>query len=160
MLGIGTLLVWNWIRGSSRFARLAPAVGLVLVPPLATSVSWTHALTRVSTADLAARWITSHLPPDQPVVVEAEAFHLPPPRKVENVPRLVDQDLESYRANGVVYLVASSLEEDRYLRNPERHASDLAAYRALRHGTEIVQIFSSSKEHPGSTLTILRIPPG
>jgi hypothetical protein len=114
----------------------------------------------VSTADLAAQWIARHLPPDQPLVVEAEAFHLPPPRRVENVPKLVDQDLSSYRANGVVYLVASSLEEDRYLRDPDRHASDLAAYRALRRGTEIVQIFSSSKEHPGSTLTILRIPPG
>ena len=158
MLGAGTVLVWHWIRGFRRLARFAPMVGLLLVPPFAASVSWAHTQTRVSTADLAAEWITRHLPPDEPLVVEAEAFHLPPPRRVENVLKLVDQDLEHYREMGVVYLVASSLEEDRYVRDPVRHAPDLAAYRAMRGGTEIVQIFASSKEHPGSTLTILRIP--
>jgi MFS family permease len=141
-----------------RRAMLPAIVCLLLIAPAAAAVSWDMAQARVSTSDQAALWLAQHAANDQPIVIEDTAAQLPPRMKTMQVRHLIDQTAEQYRQDGVVYLVASSAEADRYLADPIGRSGEIAALKALFAETQTVAIFTPGPDHPGPGLRILKVP--
>ncbi len=151
---LGSLVV----REPARTITTALVALVLLAPPAASAISWNRAHSLTTTADQAAAWLTTHGQPRDRVVVEAVLFHLPPHLHATRVPDLTARTLAQYQQDGVQYLVASSLVSDRYHRDPAAHADAMSAYRTLLALTVPVATFVPDARHPGSTLTILRVP--
>jgi hypothetical protein len=67
--------------------------------------------------------------------------------------------MDDYRAEGKTYLVASSGAADRYhLGDPARRAQDLSALSTLLRSGQVVVTFPASREHPGDTVTVIKVP--
>jgi hypothetical protein len=53
--------------------------------------------------------------------------------------------------------VSSGTETDKYYRDSTRFAGQLIAFNTLLRSTDVVKVFSTSAEHPGPTLRILKV---
>lgn len=143
-----------------RAPRTILIVGLTvaaLLPPLWTSIGFARSLSRVSTTDLAYRWLVAHVPRGARVVVERGDVHLPENRyAVELVRVLTERSIERYRAEGVDYVVATS----RAFGALEGPGADPAArdeYRALVAQMKEVARFRPSDQRPGPELIVLSL---
>ena len=130
---------------------------IVTIPPVVQAVNFDLSRRKVSTEESMSRWIQQNIPPDQPMMIEAPTIRLPPKFHYDHTNKLTHESLDAYRARGIVYLVASSSEEDKYFNDPSGHSADIAAYRRLFASTEIVKVISPTADN-GPTLTVLRIP--
>ena len=163
-LALGVMAVFGWIErraplGRPRLVKLAFLLAL-FVPPLAQSISASAGLRLESTQEQAAQWLTSHVQPNEPIVIEGYVARLPPTRFRSVVTlSLIAKPMEEYRRDGTVYLVASSSEYDKVFKaaNPARVSNEIAAYNAIFRETQTVQVFAPSAEHPGPTIRIMRI---
>jgi hypothetical protein len=122
-LAVGILAAAGWWRarwphgGLRRFAL--PLLLLVLVPPLWTAIGFNLDRRKVSTIEQAAAWLDGNIPAGQLVVLETASMRLPPTRFPSEISlKLVDAPLDRYRERGVAYLVANSMEYDKYYANP------------------------------------------
>jgi 4-amino-4-deoxy-L-arabinose transferase-like glycosyltransferase len=163
-LAIGVLATFDWIEtrvkiGRPGLVKFAILVAL-LTPPLAQSFSASRALRFESTQEQAAKWMVQNIRQDEPVVMEGAVARLPPRGfRVTEVLRLIRYTADQYRQDGVVYLIASSSEYDKYFKNadPARVAGEISAYNKLFRETQTVQVFAPSAQHPGPTIRVLKI---
>jgi 4-amino-4-deoxy-L-arabinose transferase-like glycosyltransferase len=142
-----------------RLGRVAlPVLLLVLVAPLWTAVGYNLDRRKVGTIELAAAWLSANIPNGELVVLETGAMRLPPRRFPSEIAlKLIDAPLDQYRERGVSYLVANSMEYDKYFADPARFGREMAAYNELFRMLEPVQTFTPSADHPGPAIRVLRI---
>ncbi|MCC7010380.1 MAG: glycosyltransferase family 39 protein [Acidobacteria bacterium] len=156
-IAIGRLrAAWLAAPAPSRARRLAAAaLLLVLVPPLGSSIGRNVGDRKLSTVDQAARWLASVVRPGEKVAHGLENVQLPPSVGVEFSTRIADTPVEDFRARGITYVVAVSTHPP-----GDRAAGggSLGGYAALARGAQIVHAFPSSTEHPGPTITVLKLP--
>jgi MFS family permease len=163
-LAVGVLAMFGWLETRVRIGRPSLVKFVILValltPPLAQSFSATRALRLENTQEQAARWMIENIRSNEPVVMEGAVARLPPRAfRVTEVLRLIRKTADQYRQDGVVYLVASSSEYDKYFKSgdPTRVAGEISAYNALFRETQTIQVFAPSAQHPGPTIRILKI---
>jgi 4-amino-4-deoxy-L-arabinose transferase-like glycosyltransferase len=144
-------------RGWTR-ATVWAVVVLLLLPPTASAVSWNRTHQRTTTAEQAAQWIVSQAAAGDRVVVEASLIHLPPRFVVTRSNSLIGRTIDEYQRDGVTYLIANSTLSSRYYADPATHADAITAHRTLLALTRPVATFVPDANHPGSTMTILRVP--
>jgi 4-amino-4-deoxy-L-arabinose transferase-like glycosyltransferase len=146
-----------------RWARTALITGLTLLtllPPAGESIEWNLTHARTSTADLAFRWITEHLPTGGKLVMECRQFDLPRNRyNYTTVRTLRDRDYEWYVGDGVEYLIASSQCYGPYLANPQDHPHEYAAYMRIFEQSRELARFTPSEQHHGAELRVFRVLP-
>jgi hypothetical protein len=160
MMCLGIALAIDGVQKWFRWPRAALALTLLLALQPATQALASDVDRRlVGTEELMARWIETNLPPQDPIAIESPRIRLRPRAgKVEYVTRLIAVPLESYRANGVAYLISSSAMEDVFFNNPEAHAPQVNAYRQLFAATQMVHVLLPSADHPGPRLVVYKIP--
>ncbi|HYN09154.1 MAG TPA: glycosyltransferase family 39 protein [Vicinamibacterales bacterium] len=163
-LALGILTTYRWIERRTPAGRIRyVTVGifaLLLLPPLAQSVSATRALRLESTQEQAAQWMLQNIRLDEPIVMEGAVARLPPrTHRVGETLRLIMKTVDQYRADGTVYLVSSSSETDKYFKagDPSRVSGEIVAYNRIFRETQAVQVFTPSAQHPGPTIRILKI---
>jgi hypothetical protein len=130
------------------------------MPPLAQAYSASAGLRLESTQEQAAKWLTAHVQPHEPIVIEGVVARLPPNRfRAGETGALIRKSIDQYRKDGTVYLIATSSVYDKVFQaaDPTRVASEIAAYNAIFRETQTVQIFAPSAEHPGPTIRIQKI---
>lgn len=163
VLGAAAIVAaWRWIGARSPRAALVVAAVLVaaaVVPGAATALQFDQEISRTWTSELAYRWILNNVPPGSRIVIESRNLLLPTGYEASNVPQLRQQSLDAYRTKGVSYLVASSQCYGPYLASPALDAAAYADYIRLFRSTEELARFTPSKQHPGSELRILKVPP-
>ncbi len=165
-LALGLVTVYRWIdqrvgQGWRRHVGTAVLI-LLLLPSFAQSIYGSHDLRRVSTQEQAAQWMVQNIQPNEPMVIEGAVARLPPQRfRTTPTLRLIQKTVDQYRRDGVVYLIQSSSESDKYFKSPDtsRVSGEIAAYNAIFREAQTVQVFASSSEHPGPTIRILKIVP-
>jgi hypothetical protein len=162
VFGRGVAVLWTavpvWLMSpwSRRIARVALLAALV--PPALQAYSFDRDRRQVSTTELAGQWLVEHVKPGELVVVESMALTLPPTIRSENTLRLISQPFESYRDRGVVYLVSSSTETDKYFNNPAQYPGQLAAFKTILQSTHLEARFAPIKDdRPGPVWQVLRI---
>ena len=127
---------------------------IVFVPPAAQAAMGDYELSKVTTEETAARWIQENLPPGKKIVIDDPRIRLPPAFPTVTNTRLVYESLESYAQQGVVYLVTSSMQTDRYFNDPAAHPGEVAGWNRIFASTEMLKVIRA----PGqSTITILKI---
>lgn len=131
---------------------------LIVVPPAYASIRFNATESRVWTTDQAYTWILRQLPKGTSIRFEGSGpIHLPPDYKASYVTQLGKWDLDTYRREGVQYLVASSRIFGPYLDDAAHYPEENRQYRRLFERTEEVARFTGSAEHPGPELRILRV---
>jgi 4-amino-4-deoxy-L-arabinose transferase-like glycosyltransferase len=125
----------NWLTDRLEWGRpvghmLATlAVALLLVLPLAASVSFDSALSQTDHRETAGRWVEKHIPPESKIAIEHysipfdyDQYH------VEDIIRLGDHDLDWYKQEGFEYVVVSDGIWEVLRRQPESYAKQVAVY--------------------------------
>jgi 4-amino-4-deoxy-L-arabinose transferase-like glycosyltransferase len=157
-LGMGVGLTWL----ATLIVRRVPAAAAVALPllfavvvgpPAAAAVAWDARFAKPVTLDQAARWVANRTTQGDVIVFEGAAFVVPPRVTLRPTNRVIDKPFDTYRAEGVNYLVASSDIADTYAKDP----AATEAHRALFGRAEIVQTFPPTPQRGGPTITILRI---
>jgi hypothetical protein len=135
---------------ASAWRRRAAVIVLLAatVPPLWQSVSFDWNRRKIGTDETMARWLTEHLSPEDPILIETPTIVLPPPFQWDYTHWLIDEPLETYQERGVRYLVASS----------ERSKARPDAYRRLFESTQILMVVPQTDAFSGPTLTVLQVP--
>jgi hypothetical protein len=140
---------------------MAVVLGLVLLlvtPPAIRAIDFDRQAGRVSTIDLAWRWIDSHVSPGAVIVSETYPMLLASTRyRISNVPPLSGKTFEQYTADGVDYVLVSSVGYDAAFKSPEQHPEAYAAYTSLLKQSREVATFAGSEEVRGPGLKLLQI---
>jgi len=153
----------TWVAGTRlgrrRFVVPALAAGLVallVVPPLRTAIAFDQAATRKDTGTIAREWIDAHLPPGTHVALERFTPVLDGTRYALTLePKLINRSVQSYRDDGVQYLVVSSLAYDRF---PAEH-NQTRSYQKLFALCPLVAEFPGLPgQRPGPTIRVLQVP--
>jgi len=136
---------------------LLPALLVVLLPGLKSVITLNWERRLPSPEEAAAEWVVAHINPADPIVIESEAFRLPPGFKAAYQNSLISKTVDDYRDAGAVYFVMSSNETDKYPTRAQ-FPTQIAAYDALLNATFQVERFSPARGmQRGSTLTILKL---
>ena len=127
---------------------------VVAIPPAVQAISFDFERRKVGTEELMAQWLQKNIRPEDRIIIESPTIRLPPGFHYEYHARLIQRPVEEYRAKGVVYLVLDSGKFNEAMRSP----GEVAGYRALFASTEMIKTIPKTDDHPGPTLTVLRIP--
>jgi 4-amino-4-deoxy-L-arabinose transferase-like glycosyltransferase len=156
-----------WIVDALRRSRLPtmarePIVaGLTLLSiavPAYSSIGFDMIEGRVWTTEQAYWWIRRELPRGASIRFEGSVtVRLPPEYRTSYMKELRLQDVDRYKADGIQYLVASSQVYGRYQLDPADYPDENRRYQQLFSETEEVARFTSSGDHPGPELRILRL---
>lgn len=147
----------SWPRSLVRSLTATLVVGLVVVPAR-TAVEFDRGLGRVTTVDLAYRWIEANVPAGSKVVIERRVLLLPESQYESiNPPSLVPRAYDDYVAEGFEYMISSSFEE--VFADPRAHRDRYVAYRQLFDRAEMLASFHRSTDIDGPALVIFRIRP-
>lgn len=161
MVAIGIDVVAARLRRAAALRRWPVAAILVLltvVPPASQAVAWDFEEQKMKTEEFAARWIQLNLPRGKLIIIDEPRILLRPEFPAQYSPRLLSESLESYRNRGVVYLVTSSQQTDRYFSEPTRYPAEVAGWNRVYASTDLVQVVRPTRDHPsGSIITVLKI---
>lgn len=159
LFALGVVTLRTRLLQTRTFGRRLAAASCValLLPPLGSSIERNVMDARIGTPEQLAIWVIAHIPPDQPLVIEADLIRLPPRYKVAHVPRLIERPFEQYQKEGVGYLIASSSISDRFFSEPARRKEEIERYMQMMASGEVVQTFPPSPDHPGPTITVLKV---
>jgi hypothetical protein len=137
------------------------AVGLVVVavaPPTYTAIAFNAMAAKVWTNEQAYEWIVQTLPRGSKVALESRGVLLPATYQARYYPQLRLHPLETYAADGVDYLIASSQCYGMFLEGgPQRFPVEYADYMRIFQQTEELARFTPSRDHPGPELRVLKI---
>ena len=130
----------------ARFALL-----LLFVLPLLTAVSFNRSRESTDTLEQMTAWMEQTIAPDEAVVIEQKfvVFSFPERRfkiRVLDRRRLIEEPLEKYQREGVVYLIWVNWESD-----------EPAGYDALLQASDVAATFAPPPGAPGPTVKVLRI---
>jgi 4-amino-4-deoxy-L-arabinose transferase-like glycosyltransferase len=155
------LLAWIARTAGARRRLVVPLaavllLALLLVPPLRTAIAFDRAVTRRDTGTIAHEWIDAHFPPGTHLALERFTPVLDGARyKITSDPKLINRSVQSYRDDGVQYLVVSSLAYDRF---PAEH-NQTRSYQKLFALCPLVAEFPGLPgQRPGPTIRILQVP--
>jgi len=160
-LAIAIWTIGHRLSGPGGMIRwpLIPLLTALVVLPMATqSVSGDRGLDKVSTEELAARWIQANIPAGKLILMDDPRIRLPPafPRLTNT--RLTYEPLEKYRDQGVAYIVTSSQQTDRIFQDPNGHRDEYLYWQKLLASAEMMKVVNPVKDViPGSTITILKM---
>jgi 4-amino-4-deoxy-L-arabinose transferase-like glycosyltransferase len=161
MAAVATMSVVRWLQQRQRPRYVinplcAVVVAGVVAIPAWTSVEFDRGLGRVSTVDLAFRWIDANVPDGTKVVLERHVLLLPAPRyESVNVSSLLERSYDDYVNDDFDYMLASSFEEA--FAAPADHHDQYVAYRELFDRAEMVASFHRSTDMTGPNLALYRI---
>jgi len=146
-------------RRATVVGRLALA-GLSLtaiVVPARDAVAWNRHVTQRDTGSYAAEWIERNIAPESKIAVEEHCPVLDPRvYAMTREPRIIQRSVDAYRADGIEYLIVTSL---RYARFPADHPQTVR-YSALFAETTLIKEFTNQDGRiPGPDIRILRVPP-
>jgi hypothetical protein len=153
----------GWIGGTRlgrrRLAVPGLAVGLVallIVPPLRTAIAFDQTVTRRDTGSIAREWIDRALPAGTHLALERFTPVLDGARyKLTLEPRLINRSVQSYRDDGVQYLVVSSLAYDRF---PPEHNQTRSYQKLFALCPMVAEFPGIPGQRPGPTIRVLRVP--
>jgi len=121
----------------------AVLLALALIVPVARTIQRNVRQVSIDSRITASLWIAANLPKGSHIALEAytpwvdpDVFH------VKGFGHLYDQPAKWYAENGFQYLVFGELMYDRFYREPERYASQVAKYEELFHALRPVRIFN------------------
>jgi hypothetical protein len=144
-------------RGRVVVPALATALAaLLVVPPLRTAIRFDRAVTRKDTGTIAREWIDQRLPAGTHIALERFTPVLDPARyRITLEPRLVNRSVQSYRDDGVQFLVVSSLAYDRF--GPE-HNQTRGYQKIFALCPTVAEFPGIPGQRPGPTIRILQVP--
>ena len=132
-----------------------------IAPPAYTSMTFNATAAKVWTTEQAYSWILKQIPPGAKITMESRGILLPAAYRIQYVPQLRLHALETYAAENVDYLIASSQCYGPYLDpqngGPSVYPSEYGDYMRIFRQTQEVARFIPSREHPGPELRILKI---
>ena len=152
----------GWLQARWRRPRLAAPLAtaalltVLLGPPLIAAVRYDVESTRRDTGSFAREWIERTVPAGTRIALERFTPVLDRSRyPVTQETRLITRSVRSYRAEGVQYLVVSSLTYDRYAaeHNQSRSYQKLFAICPL-----VAEFAPIPGQRPGPTIRVLRVP--
>ncbi|MEO8074934.1 MAG: phospholipid carrier-dependent glycosyltransferase [Acidobacteriota bacterium] len=149
------------IARAPRTALIAGLTIAAVLPPAVMSIRWDRDAARRSTVDDAYTWIIQNVPRESSVVLESRALLLLPAGYGQSriVPQLTAGTYESWRDEGVQYLVASSQRYGPYFDTPATFPREYAAYmRIFVQSRELVR-FTPSKDLAGPEIRIFKVIP-
>jgi 4-amino-4-deoxy-L-arabinose transferase-like glycosyltransferase len=158
VVGVAGMLRRYEVRRPVRTAVTAGLTVALLLPPALTAIAFDRMISRRGTVDLAYDWIIKNVPRQSRIVVETRAMILPDTYDASNIPQLRRKAFETYREDGVQYLVASSQVYSPYLTLPHQHPTEYDDYMRIFGQAEEVAKFTPSDGVPGPELRILKIP--
>lgn len=143
MMLLAAVPPWTILLGENRFGRRVLALVMLAVVAghsTVAAVSSTRLLAQRDTRLLARDWAVENLPPGSRL---AREFYAPPFRGADGFRllqpfSLTDLSFDAYCADGVDYLLLSSLNADRYRADPSRFADRLAWYDRLDAHTRLI----------------------
>lgn len=160
-LAVGATTVADFVAARlPRLRRVALPllVTLLLAAPVASMIGWLRVHSRTTTVEQAAGWLVEHADRGDRVVMEDQFYiHMPPSLVLVRTKELVSRTVDDYRADDVTYLIVTSLRTDSYYRDVDAHQPQVAAHRTMLALTEPVATFVPTADHPGPTVTVLRI---
>lgn len=160
-LGLGIVAaaraIGTWVPAARRAALPFLLVLLLGAPTLAT-LAWLRTHGRTSTLEQAGAWLVEHGSPGDRVAFENVAtFHLPPPLVLVRAGELISRTVDEYRADQVTWLILTSDRSSTYHADPVGNRARIAAYQTMLAMTEPAATFTPTADHPGATVTILRL---
>ena len=148
------------IPRAPRTALMATLTLTALLPPCLASIAWNRDAARQGTIAMTYEWIQHNVPQGSRIVIESRELLLPADRYVSsNLPELRREEHADYVAEGVDYLVASSLAFEKYMSAPQVYPRAYADYmKIFQQSRELVR-FMPSPDHPGPELRIFKVIP-
>jgi hypothetical protein len=149
------------IPRAPRTALIAGLTVAALLPPAIQAINWNRTAGRTTTVDLAYAWLKSNLPPGSKVVLESRALLLPRTlADSRNLVQLRQKDYESFRSDGVDYLVATSSAYGPFFAEPHRYPREYADYMRIFEQSRELARFMPSTLNPGPEVRILKVDRG
>jgi 4-amino-4-deoxy-L-arabinose transferase-like glycosyltransferase len=130
---------------------------VAIAPPAYTSIRFDANAAKVWTTEQAYEWMRRELPPGTIVRTETREFLLPPTITAHYVKELRLDGVRDSASTDVQYLVASSQNFGKYIRNCEQFKNECTDYEAIFRDTDEVVRFTPSADHPGSEFRILKV---
>ena len=150
--------------GLTRRGRNLVIVALTLLavaPPAYTSIAFDADAARVWTTEQAYTWLLATVPKGSRITMESRQILLPDTYRTQYLGQLRMKPFDSFVADGVQYLVASSQCYGPYLNDaaggPQKYPNEYADYMKIFSQTEELARFTPSADHPGPELRILKI---
>ena len=150
------------IRPVALATQAAAMLVVVALPPAERAVTSTEALARRDTRLVARDWIVANLPAGTHLAREhyAPFFHSSDGFRVSQPFSLTEHPLATYCAEGVEYLLLSSLNRQRYFEDEdERFARERTWYAELESRTRVIERFEGREDldlhHP--TIEVRRL---
>ena len=150
--------------GLNRRGRAVVIVGLTILAiasPAYTSISFDVNAARTWTTEQAYNWVLANVPKGSRVTMESRQVLLPDTYRTTYLAQLRVRTFDSFVADGVDYLVASSQCYGPYLNaaagGPQKYPQEYAEYMRIFSQAEEVARFTPSAAHPGPELRILKI---
>ena len=138
--------------------RILALVLILTMPPAIQAIRSDWSRRRVGTDELIARWIQTNIDPKAHIVSEATTIQMPPQFSgFETTNKLIHETVDAYRQRNVTYLVASSSQSDVFFADERNHGGEVARYRRIFETTDIVKIQPPTSDHPGATVTVLKL---
>jgi hypothetical protein len=128
------------------------ALVLLLVPPVVNAVRLDLERRKMMTEEVAARWIEAHVSKDDLVLMETGVIKLRPGYHYDYTHQLSLATADTYRSQGVKYLVTSSEKFNETTSPPQA-----AAYRRLLESSDVLTQIKPTETTRGPTLTVLRL---
>jgi hypothetical protein len=153
----------TWVAGTRAARRrfvvpvmTVAVVAALMVPPLRMAIAFDRAVTRTDTGTIAREWIDRTLPPGTHLALELFTPVLDGARyKLTLEPKLINRSLQSYRDDGVQYLVVSSLAYDRF---PADHNQTRSYQKIFALCPLVAEIPGIPGQRPGPTIRVLQVP--
>ena len=143
------MFVYSWLKRQTFWWRpygiavLLLIMAVTIAKPLQKTVASSQRQTIVDSRETARIWISDNLPQGAKIALESYApFVDPRSFSVSYINKLTDNSLETYRADGVDYLIFSYGTYGRFFVEPEKYAQEVAAYEHMWSQLEPVQIFT------------------
>lgn len=146
------------IPRAPRTALIVALTVAAVLPPSLTALGFVRSLGQRSTQALAYDWLRQHSPEGTAVAVERHEVRLPEPRfRPVYVRSLTERSYDQYRAEGVRYLVATSLAFGPAFANPAAHKGAYDSYMTLLTMGREVARFTPGEQRPGPELIVVEI---
>jgi hypothetical protein len=118
---------------------------LLLVLPLAASVSFDRTISQTDHREIAGRWVEENVEPGDKIAIEHYSIPFDYARyHVEDVLRISDHDLDWYKTQGFDILIISDGVWKVLRHQPEHYADKVAAYQALVDNASLLAEFVPS----------------
>ncbi len=125
--------------------------------PIDMSLQHNRAVNMLDTGTHAARWIEEEFPPGTRFAVERSTVVLDDDRyQITNEARIINRAVRDYRADGVEYLIVSSIQYQRY--GPD-HRQTQNYQKLFNICPQVAEFKPEDGKLVGPTLRILRVPP-